>query len=236
MYARLRSMSVWLVVSIFFIMIYAEISYAEDEVPFENIPSVIRLSDAEAISQLTNASIPYEMIDGYNSSVGIGIIYDQTPKNSKDYAKSNVIKIYRSIPKIEIYTPESMKYVNNSVVVRGHIDRNLGENDYLWIGAKPYKDIKNWWPQDNDRIKPVKGIFEGNAFLGGENNDKYEIGIFIVNGSLNKKIEDWLDFNKKYNIWPAITEEKEFIPTINKEILETYKYANVTVIINQSIS
>jgi hypothetical protein len=137
--------------------------------------------------------------------------------------------IAQDIPLIDIYTPSENDSVANSVVIRGSISPNLGENDYLWIGAKPLKDIKNWWPQDNGRLRPIRGVFEGNAFLGGSEGDQYEIGIFIVNESLNQKMDDWLNFSKKYNIWPAITEEKEWIPTITKEELEEHKYANVNV-------
>jgi hypothetical protein len=171
-----------------------------------------------AIGQL-NGTGPLPDLTGLHEEEAINIL-----------SKENTVN--NSTPIVEIYTPNENEYVNRSVVIKGRISPTLGDDDYIWIGAKPYKDIKNWWPQENGRIVPFKGgYFEGNAFLGGNSGDKIEIGIFIVNQSLNEKLNNWLNFTIQYNVWPPITKNNPGA-TISKEVLEEHKYANVTVMLN----
>jgi hypothetical protein len=125
--------------------------------------------------------------------------------------------------------------VPNTVVVKGRLSDDLKDSEHVWIGVKPYKSIENRWPQTGGPLPVINGYFEGNAFLGGANGDLFEIGILIVDNRLNEKFLDWINQSRSTNRWSPITEmEPKANYTVSKEEIELNKYANITVILNES--
>jgi hypothetical protein len=223
---RLRKVSPLVALSILIIIASSGIGQSSEE---KIVPNLVGLSEENATKILNELNVSYKILEGHNESVKLGFICDQEPKYLEVLHPGATIKVYKNIPLIKLYIPLEGDHVNNSVLIRGHISPELGENDFLWIGAKPYKDIKNWWPQSNGIIRPFRGgEFEGNAFLGGISNDTFEIGIFIINQSLNDKFNKWLNFATEYNVWPPITKENPGA-TVAKEVLEAHKYEQVNV-------
>jgi hypothetical protein len=145
-------------------------------------------------------------------------------------AMKNIIA--RSL-RIIIDEPQT-KNVTSVVAVKGHLSSNLIENENLWIAVKPNKSIADWWPQDNNGpIKPnSRNEFEGNAFLGGDNGDGFEIGVLIVNDSINKRFMEWVDTSKRESNWIAITEDRPGTDLkVIKEDIEASKFAKIDVIL-----
>lgn len=123
--------------------------------------------------------------------------------------------------------------VPSTIVVKGNLSINLKENEHLWIAVKPYKSIENWWPQTGGPLALKENrTYEGNAFLGGTNGDLFEIGILIIGDQLNSKFLDWINYSKKVNKWPPITEGHQGANhKVSKEEIEVHKYASITVIL-----
>jgi hypothetical protein len=144
-----------------------------------------------------------------------------------------------SMLNIAIDTPHENESVDSTLVVKGRLSEDLEKDEHLWIAVKPYKSINYWWPQSGGPIEPVNRIFEGNAFLSGENGDKFEIGIIVVGDDLNEKIMDWENVSRQLNRWNSINDRyagkpdksSGKFPIVPKEEIESLKYANVTVIL-----
>jgi hypothetical protein len=144
-----------------------------------------------------------------------------------------------SMLKISIDTPHENESVDSTLVVKGRLSKDLEKDEHLWIAVKPYKSINYWWPQSGGPIEPVNRAFEGNAFLSGENGDKFEIGVIIVGNDLNEKIMDWENVSRKLNRYNSINDRyagkpdksSGKFPIVSKEEIESLKYANVTVIL-----
>ena len=199
-------------------------------------PAVLGLSENDAKSLLDKAKLKNETIYARNSTVKEGIIFDQEPKEANCLRSDFSVKIYINRPlAIEIESPKENDNVSSIVVVTGRLSSDLLENESLWIAVKPRKSVKDWWPQNNlPKLVPVNGEFEGNAFLGGNKGEMFEIGILVVDEKINEIFMDWMNTSLKQNYWPSITEGRagtnQIVP---KEVIEALKLAKVNVILNQ---
>lgn len=199
-------------------------------------PIVIGLSADEARYILEEANIAYEILDGHNSSVKEGYVFDQEPKEINCPGPDFKVKIFINKPlTIQIMSPKENQNVSSYIVVTGRVSSDLMKNESLWIAVKPLANINNWWPQDNPpKVEPISKEFQGEAFLGGEKGDRFEIGILVVDNETNKKFMDWLNTSKKENDWPSITGGRPGTDQkVAKEIIEARKLAKVVVTLSQ---
>jgi hypothetical protein len=200
------------------------------------LPNVIGLSENEAKYMLEEAGLSYEVQYGRNISVKDGYVFDQEPKNATCTSPDFSVKIYvnKSLS-VEIESPQENENVSSIVVVTGRMSSDLLENESLWIAVKPLRNVKDWWPQNNlPKLVPVNREFEGNAFLGGNMGDRFEIGILVVDKEINKTFMDYMTTSLNENNWPSITQGRTGTnQKVPKEVIEAHKLAKVNVILNQ---
>lgn len=199
-----------------------------------DIPLVIGLTEDEAKARLKSSNMPIDVEIGWNGSVKDGIVYDQDPKSAACLPIHSKIKIFVN-RLIIIDKPQEGEEVPSRTVVRGRLSSDLKDGEYLWIAVKPEASIQNWWPQidGNSSIEPIGGAFEGNAFLGGNKNDSFEIGIILLDDELNQKFRQWGNVSRLQGRWPPITEgyPEENLKVSKKEI-EKHLIARVNVTLN----
>lgn len=199
-------------------------------------PSFIGLSENEAKDALDEANLSYDVQNGRNSSIKDGYVFDQEPKNATCLGPDFKVRIYVNRPlAIEIESPKENDTVSSIVVVTGRVSSDLMENESLWIAVKPQKSVRDWWPQNNlPRLVPVNGEFEGNAFLGGNKGDRFEIAVLVVDEKINEIFMNWTNTSIRENNWPSITEGRAGTnQKVPKEEIEALKLAKVNVILNQ---
>lgn len=171
-------------------------------------PKLVGLSENEAKDLIDKTKLKNETIYDRDITFKEGFVFNQEPKEATCLSSDFVVKIYVNRPlTIEIKEPKENEEVGSAPVVRASLSSDLAENEYLWIAVKPLNNIKDWWPQNNlPKLVPVNNEFEGNAFLGGNNGDRFEIGILVVGEDINKIFMEWLNISSKENNWPPITQ------------------------------
>lgn len=135
----------------------------------------------------------------------------------------------------EIESPSENENVSEVVYVSGSLSRELEEDEFLWIAVKPLNSAKDWWPQNNGpKLAAVDRRFDGNAYLAGDNGDRFEIAILIVDEEIDKDFMDWVNTSLEEDDWPSITvghpEKDQKVP---KEVIEARKVAKVIVVLNK---
>jgi hypothetical protein len=132
---------------------------------------------------------------------------------------------------VNLSQKDDLIYTNSTIVVKGHLSPDLKTNEHLWIAVKPDNSISNWWPQSNGELKPnEEGEFEGNAFLGGDKDEVFTVGILILNDTLNRTFSKWVVNSKIKNYWPPITEGDPITKTkISKNIIEDTALAYIRI-------
>jgi len=199
-------------------------------------PNVVGLSENEAKDLIDKANLKNEIIYDRNITYKEGLVFKQEPKEATCLSSDFTVKIYVNRPlTIEIKEPKENVDVGSAPVVRGSLSSDLTENESLWIAVKPLNNIKDWWPQNNlPKLVPVNKEFEGNAFLGGNKGDKFEIGILVVGEDINETFMEWLNTSLRENNWPSITQGRPGTnQKVAKEVIEAHKLAKVDVVLNQ---
>ncbi len=192
------------------------------------IPQIERIEEDDAWP-LPCCSVGYsDMLVGYQKgSKGFGSNVESIFDCTCPYVPSVLGPL-----SIKIERPRQNATVSNMVLVTGQLSSNLAENEYLWLAVKPLNDPnENWWPQNNDKLISANRKFEANAFLGGKDGDLFEIGVLVVDESINGIFKKWLKTSIEENNWPSITEGR--IGTdqkVSKEVIEAHKIAHVDVI------
>jgi hypothetical protein len=63
--------------------------------------------------------------------------------------------------------------------------------------VKPFYSTSNWWPQTppGDINLSYDRTFEGNAYLGGNDKDLFEIAVLILDNETNKRFKEWENYS-----------------------------------------
>lgn len=205
-------------------------------------PNVIDMQQIDAEKVLKEGNITPNIIYGIANGYQDRTVFNQEINGSNlsifvnkrlDYLqvvdKSNIINVNLS------QMDNKIIHTNSTVVIEGRLLSNLKANEHLWIAVKPHTSIANWWPQSNGDIKPNKrGEFQGNAFLGGNKDEVFTIGVLILNDTLNRTFSEWEIHSKSKKSWPPITEGDPITGNkVSKNAIEDAALAEIEVMLKE---
>lgn len=206
-------------------------------------PSLIGMSKSEAEAVLQEENLTYVEIDGRNDTVRQGFIFDQEPKEASCYPPKE-LKLFVNAPlSLNNLTIEPSKYINGETVVpstvrvQGRLSSPLKRNEHLWIAVKPFYSTSNWWPQTppGDINLSYDRTFEGNAYLGGNDKDLFEIAVLILDNETNERFKEWENYSSSMNNWPAIT-DPTLDMNVSKAIIDAQVLESLEVKLNQYLN
>jgi len=136
--------------------------------------------------------------------------------------------------KVKIVSPIKNEHVGGSVVLQGDRSRDLVESEFLWVAVKPLYNVSMWFPQRNvEDMQLPDNKFGGNAYLDGDNGEKFEIAILLLDEDLNKKFLKYSDTSEKTGDWASITDRRLGIDQVSKKVIEAHKLDSVDVILDK---
>jgi len=203
-------------------------------------PFVIGMDKSDAKTVLQEENLTYVTINGRNDTVQQGFIFDQEPKKAGCYLPKELrifVNAPLSVGNIIVNPSErndsEILVKSSTIIVEGRLSSSLREFEHLWIALKPDYSINNWWPQTPPGdIKPDHdGTFQGNAYIGGNNGNRFEIGILILDNETNRRFLDWEDYSRAINSWAPIT-DPALTMNVTKADIEAKKIAYLNVTLN----
>lgn len=138
-----------------------------------------------------------------------------------------------------ITTPMHNDIVGSSVVVKGQLPSEPGDDQFFWIAVKPLNAVTNWFPQNNaEKQLLIKKdwSFEGNAYLCCDNGQKFEIALLKLDRDLNQKFRNYVNNSMVNGNWSSITVgHPRTNDSVSLEEIEDSKLDWIEVELNKSI-
>lgn len=200
------------------------------------MPDLIGMQKEDANATLRNANLIPNFIYKYNNTVQkYFVISQEYPAGTEIESQQTIDIVISSGPKpVTIDNLKKFEHVNGTVFVYGSTSSSFPEDGMIWIVVKPLKAKGNYWPQSGGPIRPDDdGTFNGVAFLGGDKNDHFDIVVLVLNQTISKAFENYIEACSARNNWPPITEEGNGYETISKEVIEAQPNEKVSVILSE---
>jgi hypothetical protein len=168
--------------------------------------SVLTNSDGKFILKNISSGKKTIIIETLNSTNEATLLIN---RNAKNIEYNITLMDYTSEMHAQIAYPLNNAIVSAMFPIRGTISRPLKPEEHIWVAVNPLNSPGNWWPQFDSAVIPYGDgshlAWEGVAYLGGNENDKFNVVVLLVDNTFNREIREWIKKSQMQARWDPIT-------------------------------
>jgi hypothetical protein len=95
---------------------------------------------------------------------------------------------------IKITSPSNGESISDPASVSGTILGEIPNDHYVWLLTAPKLSPGLYWPQGNDHITPIQGLWSWVAYLGGNSGNKVDLLVALVDKGTN---QDFINYTNQ---------------------------------------